>query len=75
MGGYVGVMPTALTPTQSRVEALLGRSLRDYVIEKRTGRGRWTWREIADQLADDIGPDNAVSHEVLRKWYGDEAAA
>jgi len=38
-----------------------------------TGRPRWTWTQIADQLADDTNGEIVVSREALRQWYGDAA--
>lgn len=70
-------MPTASTTRQLAEELVsvkLGRSLAEYVSEKRAvERPRWGWRLIAQQLKDDTGLD--LSHEALRNWYGDEASA
>jgi len=62
-----------LTPTQRLAAIELGRPLADYVTEKRTGHPRWTWTQIADQLADDTNGEIVVSREALRQWYGDAA--
>jgi len=63
-----------LTPTQRLAAMKLGRPLADYVAAKRNARPRWTWQQIADQLADDTDGEIAVSREALRQWYGDVAA-
>jgi hypothetical protein len=63
-----------LTPTQRLAAMKLGRSLADYVNDKRNARPRWTWEAIANQLADDTGGDIVVSREALRQWYGERAA-
>jgi hypothetical protein len=63
-----------LTPTQRLAAIKLGRSLADYVDEKRTAHPRWSWEMIADQLAEDTDGDIVVSREALRQWYGQAAA-
>ena len=63
-----------LTPTQRFAALKLGRSLGDYVSEKRTARPRWSWGMIAEQLAHDTNGDVVVSREALRQWYGEVAA-
>jgi hypothetical protein len=63
-----------LTPTQRLAAIMLGRPLADYVAAKRTARPRWTWQQIADELALDTDGDVVVSREALRQWYGDVAA-
>jgi hypothetical protein len=63
-----------MTPTQRLAEVALGRSLAEYVTEKRNARPRWPWRLIADQLAEDTNGEITVSHEALRSWYGEVAA-
>jgi len=63
-----------MTPTQRLASVKLGRSLEDYVIEKRNARPRWTWKLIAEQLAEDTDGEITVSHEALRQWYGQAAA-
>ena len=63
-----------LTPTQRFAALKLGRPLSDYVAEKRTSVPRWSWAQIADQLADDTDGDIVVSREALRQWYGQAAA-
>lgn len=68
-------MPNELTPTQLLAETLIGRSLAEYVIEKRLARPRWPWALIAEQLATDTDGKVSVSHEALRSWYRDEVAA
>jgi len=69
-------MPEVLTSSQRLAGHLLGRPLGDYVTEKRAQeRPRWSWQDIADQLADDTEGEVAVSAESLRQWYGAEAVA
>jgi len=63
-----------LTPTQRLAAIKLGRPLEEYVNEKRTARPRWTWKLIAEQLAEDTDGEITVSHEALRQWYGQVAA-
>ena len=63
-----------LTPTQRLAAVKLGRSLGDYVAEKRKARPRWTWQMIADDLAVDTDGEIVVSREALRQWYGEVAA-
>ena len=63
-----------LTSTQRLAAMKLGRSLADYVDEKRTAHPRWSWEMIADQLADDTNGEIVVSREALRQWYGQAAA-
>ena len=69
---YVDSMPT---PTQELADRLLGRPLAEYVAEMRSARPRWPWRLISRQLAADTDGQVNVSHEALRGWYPDEAAA
>lgn len=69
-------MSDPLTPTQRLAEHLLGRSLLEYVTEKRNQeRPRWSWQAIADQLKADTEGQVAVSREVLRSWYADTEVA
>lgn len=68
-------MASALSPSQVLADHLLGRSLADYVAEKRTSRPRWSWRLIAEQLAEDTDGKVDVTGETLRNWYGAEVAA
>lgn len=68
-------MPTTLTPTQRLAGEVLGRPLAEYVQEKRAAKPRWPWRLIAEQLAVDTDGKVTVTHEAIRKWYGDEVAA
>jgi len=63
------------TPTQQLADRLLGRPLAEYVAEKRSAIPRWPWRLISQQLAADTDGQVAVSHEALRGWHPDEAAA
>jgi hypothetical protein len=63
-----------MTPTQRLATVKLGRPLEDYVSEKRNARPRWTWKLIAEQLAEDTDGEITVSHEALRQWYGTAAA-
>lgn len=68
-------MPAAVNPSQALAEHLLGRPLAEYVAEKRHGRPRWSWQEIAEQLADDTNQQVVLSRETLRTWFGLERAA
>jgi hypothetical protein len=56
-------------------DVLLGRPLVEYVGEKRSGRPRWSWSLIAEQLVDDTGGKVAVTGETLRLWFGDDETA
>ena len=58
------------TPMQMLADILLDRPLAEYVAEKRTGRPRWSWNDIAAQLSDDTDGKVAVSPESLRQWFG-----
>ena len=61
------------TNVQQRLAAIeLGRSLADYVAEKRTARQ--TWSSIAADLSLDTEGRIDVSREALRQWYGAVAA-
>lgn len=54
------------------IERLLGRSLEEYVAERRAplqGRPPLSWRTIAAELSAEI--DFEVNHESLRLWFGD----
>lgn len=70
-------MSNRQTPSQTLAEYVLGRSLEEYVTEKRQARPRWPWRMIAEQLAEDTDGKVNVTHEALRSWYPDsvESAA
>lgn len=63
------------TPTQRLAERILGRPLAEYVTEKRNARPQWSWRLIAEQLAEDTHGEVVVTRESLRNWYGQEVAA
>lgn len=63
-----------MTPTQRLAEHLLGRSLAEYIAEKRNARPRWSWQLIAEQLAEDTAGQVSVSHEAVRNWHADFAA-
>ena len=58
-------------PSQLLAEALLRRPLAEYVLEKRSGRPRWSWDLIATQLADDTAGKVRVTGQTLRNWYGE----
>lgn len=62
------------TPMQRLAAIELGRSLADYVAEKRTAVPQWPWKLIAEQLAADTDGQIVLSHESLRQWYGQDAA-
>lgn len=63
-------MPETLTPSQRLAEKVLGRSLAQYVAEKRTQeRPRWSWQNIADQLSADTEGEIVLNPETLRLWY------
>lgn len=68
-------MPESLTPSQRLAEVVLGRSLTEYVSTKRAAVPRWSWRMIADQLAEDTTGQVTVSGEILRVWYADSERA
>lgn len=68
-------MTSDLTAKQRLAELILRESLEDYVSAKRSARPRWSWRLIADTLADDTDGVVRVSGETLRLWYGTEVAA
>jgi hypothetical protein len=51
---------------------LLDKPLSDYVREKRTGRPKWSWADIAAQLSDDTGSKVDVSGETLRLWFASD---
>lgn len=60
---------------QTLAELLIERPLAEYVTEKRIGRPKWSWREIAEQLAEDTGGKVAVTAETLRVRFGETVAA
>lgn len=63
-------MAETLTPSQRLAEKVLGRSLAEYVAEKRSqSRPRWSWQDIADQIHDDTEGEIALNPETLRLWY------
>lgn len=62
------------TPTQQLASLTLGRPLDEYVAEKRDTQPRWSWEQIAEQLAADTDGVVTISRETLRQWY-DEVAA
>jgi hypothetical protein len=69
-------MAEDLTTSQRLAGHLLGRPLAEYVMEKRAQeRPRWSWQDIADQLADDTQGEINLSAESLRLWYSTEAVA
>jgi hypothetical protein len=55
------------TATQRLAEVHLGRSLDEFVAERRTAGD--SWRTIAAALRE--ASDLSVSHETLRAWYAD----
>lgn len=67
-------MSSSLTPSQALAETLLGRPLSEYIAEKRNAKPRWSWRLIAEQLAEDTDGKVVVTYETLRNWYGEVAA-
>ena len=67
-------MPDVLTPTQRLAEAHLRRPLAEYLSEKRNARPQWSWRLIAEQLAEDTGNEIVVSHETVRQWFTEVVA-
>lgn len=76
---YSADMAETLTPSQRLAEKVLGRSLAEYVAEKRSQeRPRWSWQDIADQIRDDTNGEIFINPETLRLWYttpNDEAVA
>lgn len=58
--------------TQQLAGILLDRPLVEYVTDKRAEG--LAWRKIATALRTDTEGRIAVSHEVLRLWYGDDLA-
>ena len=75
-GRHDANMRTDLTPAQLLADELLGRPLSEYVAEKRRSRRpKWSWRLIAEQLAEDTDGKVDVTGETLRIWYGAEVAA
>lgn len=58
--------------TQQLAGILLDRPLGDYVADKRAEG--LAWRKIAAALRTDTDGRIAVSHEVLRLWYGEDLA-
>lgn len=62
-------MPASESPSKALAEHLLGRSLNDYIAEKRSARRpRWSYRMIAEQLAEDTAGRVAVTGETIRQW-------
>ena len=62
-------MTTTATPSQTLAEHLLGRPVGEYIAEKRNARRpRWSWRLIAEQLAEDTGGKVVVTAETVRVW-------
>lgn len=59
------------TPTQKLADALLPIPLAQYVADKRQGRPKWRWQDIADQLREDTEGKVDISREALRKWFPD----
>ena len=68
-------MSAIVNPSQALAEHIIGRPLSEYVREKRTGRPRWSWQEIADQLAADTRGQVVLSRETLRTWFGTDGEA
>jgi hypothetical protein len=54
----------------------MGRPLAEYVAEKRNARPQWSWRLIAEQIAEDTSGKVRLSGEAVRRWFAaDEVAA
>jgi hypothetical protein len=68
-------MPNGLTPAHQLANTLLGRSLADYVTEKRYATPRWSWRLIAQQIRNDTDGQVEVTGETLRLWFREDVAA
>ncbi len=63
------------TPNQRIASDLLGRSVIDYIGEKRDAVPRWSWRLIARQLHTDTDGLVDVTPEALRQWHGEMEGA
>lgn len=62
-------MPASESPSKALAEHILGRSLSDYIAEKRAvRRPRWSYRMIAEQLAEDTDGKVVVTGETVRQW-------
>lgn len=64
---------TQETARQQLAAIILGKSLGEYVSDKRAER--LAWRKIAKALEVDTNGRVTVTHETLRIWYGDDAKA
>lgn len=61
------------TPTQRLASVLIGRDVREFVTERR--RAGRPWRFIARDLYDATDGQIDVTHETIRHWYDEDAAA
>ena len=64
---------TQETARQQLAAIILGKSLSEYVNDKRIEG--LAWRKIAKTLSTDTNGRVNVTHETLRIWYGDDAKA
>lgn len=63
---------TQRTPTQRLADAILGRSVDEFVAERRTA-GR-SWRHVARDLFEATDGQIDISHETVRLWCGETTA-
>lgn len=59
-------MPAAETNTQRLATHLIGSSVASWIVACRADG--YTWRRIADELADITDRQVTVSHETIRQW-------
>jgi hypothetical protein len=61
------------TPTQQLATILLGQPVREWIVAKRAMG--MPWRSIANHLNDETNGRVIVSHETVRSWAEEVAAA
>lgn len=71
---HTGTVPNGLSPAHLLADQLLDRPLADYVVEKRAAVPQWSWRLIAETLAQDTEGQVDVHSETLRLWFQNVAA-
>lgn len=70
---YVADMGTNDTPAQRLATLLLGQPVHEWIIAQRASGS--SWRTVADELAKATNGQVVVSHEAVRGWQTEEAAA
>ena len=62
-------MTPTRTPTQALASVQLGEDVFQWIAERRNGRPQWSWRLIAEELAERTGV--SVTGEAIRQWMAD----